>query len=122
MTPHDDRRDDRCGVCEQVERADRFIADFREMIAATVVDPASACADEQRRGLERIAASLDQVPFATWCNLANLNTALRGGLLDLIEVKLMCVGGGDALDFADAATFLAAFQPMIEMARKRMLQ
>ena len=29
-------------VADQIERADRFIADFREMIAATVVDPASA--------------------------------------------------------------------------------
>ena len=37
-------------VRQQVERADRFVADFREMIAATVVDPASACVDEQRRG------------------------------------------------------------------------
>ena len=39
-------------VADQIERADRFIADFREMIAATVVDPASACADYQRRGLQ----------------------------------------------------------------------
>ena len=46
-------------VAHQIERADRFIADFREMIAATVVDPASACADEQRRGLRRIADTLD---------------------------------------------------------------
>ena len=46
-------------VAAQIERADRFIADFREMIAATVVDPASACADYQRRGLHRIADTLD---------------------------------------------------------------
>ena len=37
-------------VADQIERADRFIADFREMITATVVDPASACVDYQRRG------------------------------------------------------------------------
>jgi hypothetical protein len=41
--------------------------------------------------------------------------------LDLIEVQLMCVGGGPTLDYADAAEFLAAFDPMIEKARKRML-
>ena len=58
----------------------------------------------------------------TMCNLANLNAALRGGLLDLIEVQLMCVGGGPTLDYADAAAFLAAFEPMIEKARRRRLQ
>ena len=79
-------------VADQIERADRFIADFREMIAATVVDPASACADYQRRGLRRIAGTLDAVPYVTFCNLANLDAALRGGLLDLIEVQLMGVG------------------------------
>ena len=66
-------------VADQIERADRFIADFREMIAATVA-------------------------------------AMRGGLLDLIEVSLMCVGAGPTLDFADAAAFLAGFQPMIDKA------
>ena len=63
----------------------------------------SPCADYQRRGLQRIAATLDAVPFVTMCNLANLDAAMRGGLLDLIEVRLMCVGGGPTLDYADAA-------------------
>ena len=109
-------------VADQIERADRFIADFREMIAATIVDPASACADYQRRGLQRVADTLDAVPYATFCNLANLNAALRGGLLDLIEVRLMCVGGGPTLDFADAASFLAGFETLIEKVRRRRLQ
>jgi len=109
-------------VADQIERADRFIADFREMIAATVVDPASACADYQRRGLRRIAGTLDAVPYVTFCNLANLDAALRGGLLEIIEVHLKCVGGGPILDHADAAAFLAAFQPMIDMALRRRLQ
>ncbi len=52
--------------------------------------------------------------FTTYCNLSNINDALRGGLLDLIEVRLMCVGAGPTLDFADATAFLAAFQPMID--------
>ena len=42
-------------VADQIDRADRFIADFREMIAATVVNPASPCDDAQRRALRRIA-------------------------------------------------------------------
>jgi hypothetical protein len=46
-------------VADQIDRADRFIADFREMVAATAVDPASLCADAQRHGLQRIATTLD---------------------------------------------------------------
>ena len=57
------------------------------MIAATVVDPASACADEQRWGLQRIAATVDQVPYVTMCNLSNLDAALRGGLMQIVEVR-----------------------------------
>ena len=33
-------------VAAQIERADRFMENLRELIAAAVVDPASACADE----------------------------------------------------------------------------
>jgi hypothetical protein len=109
-------------VRQQVERADRFIERLREMINATVVDPASACADDHRRGLQRIAETLDAVPYVTFCNLANLDAALRSGLLDLIEVQLMCVGAGPTLDYADASAFLATFERMIEKVRKRRLQ
>jgi hypothetical protein len=53
------------------------------------------------------------------CNLANLNAVMRGGLMELIEAHLKCVGGGPTLDHADAATFLTAFQRMIDMALGR---
>ena len=109
-------------VADQIDRTDRFIADLREMVAATAVDPRSPCADAQRRGLRRIAATVDAVPFVTFCNLANMDAALRGGLLDLIEVRLMCVGGGPTLDYADATAFLAGFEPMIGTARRRRQQ
>ena len=109
-------------VADQIARTDRFVSDFRDRIAATVVDPASACADYQRRRLQRIAATVDQVPFVTMCNLANLNAAMRGGLMDLIEVKLLAVGGGPTLDYADAVEFLAGFETMIEKLRRRRLQ
>ena len=65
---------------------------------------------------------MDAVDYVTFANLANLNTALRGGLLDLIEVQLKCVGGGPTLDFQDAAEFLAGFQPAIDAAISRRLQ
>jgi len=106
---------------QQIARTGAFIADFRELIASTVVDPASPCEAACRRGLERIGDSVDAVDYVTFANLANLNTALRGGLLDLIEVQLKCVGGGPTLDFQDAAAFLAGFQPMIDMALARQL-
>src|SRR5262245_13370195 len=68
---------------QQVERTDAFIAAFRELIASTVVDPASPCEVVCHRGLERIAATVDAVDYVTYANLANLNTALRGRLLEI---------------------------------------
>ena len=109
-------------VRQQIERADRFREALRDAIQATAVDPASLCADAQRCGLRRIADTLDAVPFVTFCNLANINTAMRGGFMSVIEVHLMCVGAGPTLDFADATAFLAGFETMIEKARKRRLQ
>jgi hypothetical protein len=55
------------------------------------------------------------------CNLSNIDAAMRGGFMSVIEVHLMCVGGGPTLDYADATAFFAKFQPMIDMARKRRL-
>ena len=55
------------------------------------------------------------------CNLANINAAMHGGLLEVIEVRLMYVGAGPTLDFADATAFLAEFKPMIDMALARRL-
>jgi len=109
-------------VADQIERADRFIEQLRDAITATVVDPASLCADAQRRGLRRIADTLDAVPYVTMCNLANINAAMRGGLLEVIELRLMCVGAGPTLDFEDATAFLAGFETMIEKVRRRRLQ
>ena len=71
---------------------------------------------------ERIAATVDAVDYVLYASLANINAVMRGGLMSLIEVRLMCVGGGPTLDFADASAFLAAFEPMIDTALKRRLQ
>jgi hypothetical protein len=62
-------------LADQIERADRFIEQVLAAITATVVDPASLCADAQRGGLQRIAATPDAVPFMKMCNLANLDKA-----------------------------------------------
>ena len=106
---------------QQVERTDAFIAAFRELIASTVVDPASPCEAACRRGLERIGATVDAVDYIAFANLANINAAMRGGLMSVIEVRLMCVGAGPKLDFQDAKAFLAEFQPLIDAALKRRL-
>jgi len=57
----------------------------------------------------------------TMCNLANLDAAMRGGLLNLIELGLLAVGAGPTLDYADAAAFLAGYETVIEKARRRRL-
>jgi hypothetical protein len=108
-------------VRRQVERTDSFIAEFREMVAAAVVDTASPCADYHRRGLEKIAATVDQADYVVFANLANINAAMRGGLMDVIEVRLMCVGAGPTLDFADAAALLTEFRSMIDVVLARRL-
>jgi hypothetical protein len=51
-------------------------------------------------------------------NLANVNSVMRGLLMEMIEINLMAVGGGPTLDYADAAAFLAGFETMIEKVRK----
>jgi len=77
------------------------------------VDPESLCADDHPAGLQRISATLDAVPYVTMSNLANLNVAMRGARLSVLEVHLMCVGAGPTMDYANATAFLAAFQPAI---------
>src|SRR6476620_9505782 len=101
-------------VADQIERADHFIEQLRDAITTTAVDPASLCADAQRRGLQRIAATLDAVPYVTMCTLANFNAALRGELTDHIDVGLLASAGGPALDVAHATAFLAGFDAIIE--------
>jgi hypothetical protein len=113
-------------VAAQIARTEHFIELLREMIAEAIANPVSAI-EQHVQCLQRIAATLDAVPFVTMCNLSNLDAARRSRFhgmtfLSVIEVHLMTVGGGPTLDHADATAFLAAFQPMIEMARKRMLQ
>jgi hypothetical protein len=113
-------------VDQQITRADRFIADLRDLIADAIANPVTAL-DQHGQCLRRIAATLDAVPYVTFANLSNLDAAWRsrfGGmtLLSVIEVHLMAAGGGPTLDYPDATAFLATFQPMIEIARKRMLQ
>ena len=108
-------------VRQQIERTDRFIAAFRELIASTVVDPTSPCEAASHRGLARIAATVDAVDYGVFANLANIDTAMRGGILSVIEVQLMCVGAGPTLDFEDATAFLAAFRPVISAAQARQL-
>ena len=94
------------------------------VFASTAVDPTSPCEAVCYRGLERIriSATEDAVDYVTYANLANLNEAMRGGLMSVIEVHLICIGGGPTLDFQDAAEFLAGFRPAIDAALKRRLQ
>jgi hypothetical protein len=109
-------------VAARVEQTDRFIAEFREMVEATAVDPCGPCADVQRRALRRIADTLDAVPYATMCNIATLDAATAGLLLEVIELRLTYVGCFPTLDFVNAEAFFSAFQPVIDKALRRLLQ
>jgi len=102
-------------VRDQVQRAEVFREALRDAIASTAI-----MSDAQRRGLQRIASTLDAVDFIVLCNLANLDAALDGILMELIEVKLLAVGGGPTLDYLDATMFLKTFQPMVDAALARM--
>jgi hypothetical protein len=113
-------------VREQVERAERFIEQLREMIAEAIANPVSSI-EQHDQCLRRIAAKLDAVPFVTMCNMANLDMAWRGRLhgmtfMSVIEVYLVCAGGGPTLDYADATAFLAVFERMVEQAHRQRLQ
>jgi len=62
---------------------------------------------EVRRKLGRIADTADAVDSITFCNLANLDAAIPGLLLDVIEVQLKFVGKGFAPDmFTDAPALI----------------
>jgi hypothetical protein len=112
-------------VREQVERAEAFIAQFREAVADAIADPAF---DLEQHGecLRRISDTLDQVPFVTFCNLSNLDAAWRNRLhmpfMSVVEAYLMMAGGGPTLDYADATAFLAVFEGMVKQARRQRLQ
>jgi hypothetical protein len=113
-------------VDDQIRRADRFIADLREKIEEAIANPVSSI-EQHHQCLERIAATLDAVPYVVMCNLSNLDLAWRkrlGGMsfMSVIEVYLMCAGGGPTLDYADATTFLALFERMVEQAHRQRLQ
>ena len=58
----------------------------------------------------------------TFCNMPTPDAAMRGGLMQIIEVHLLAVGGGPALDYADATAFLAGFKTVIEKVRRPRLQ
>lgn len=106
-------------VRDQIARAGAFAERLRDAIAAMRIDPASLCADAQRRTLRRITDTLDQIEFITLCNMSNLDLATNGILMSLIEIKLMACGTGRDMDFADAASFLRTFQPVVDMVLKR---
>src|SRR4051794_28763257 len=100
-------------VDDQIMRADRFITDLREKIEEAIANPNSI--EQHHQCLERIAATLDAVPYVTMCNMANLDMAWRGRshgmmFMSVIEVYLMAAGGGPTLDYADATAFLAVFE------------
>lgn len=102
-------------------RIDSFRDALREAINETIVDRKANCVEAAHRGLRRIAETLDLVPDAMLHYLAMIDDATDGVVMAAVEVSLLAVGSGVAFDYADAATFLASFDPIIALARKRMM-
>jgi hypothetical protein len=109
-------------VRAQVERTEAFISQFIEMVAEAIVDPAGSPVGQHGQALQRIAATVDRVEFVTFANLANLNAAMGGHFMSVIELYLQCAGLGPTLDYRDATEFLAKFEAMIWKARKLRMQ
>ena len=94
-------------VAAQIARTDVFVVEFREMVAATAVDPASPSADARRRGLERIAATLDAVPAISRLGLSRVGNERPMRRLNLkFPVVLLglalIVGAGPAAAHAES--------------------
>lgn len=108
-------------VAATISRTDAFIEEvgcaISEAIAA--VDPASPCAAEARRGLARISSTLREVDYVAFANLATMNTAANGAVLDLVKVRLMATGAGPSLDFESATEFVAPLVNIVEHVRRR---
>jgi hypothetical protein len=89
------------------------------------IDPHSPCADASSRGLARISGTLRETDYVMMSNLETLDLAKKrrtgGGLMPVIEMHLRAVGCGPSLDYESAAAFLAQFQPLVDMARRRMI-
>lgn len=112
-------------ITATVERTDAFIATLRTAVdeAEDSLDPHSPGIDEARAGLKRIAATLDDVPYVTFVNLATLDEAMTkrtgSGVMRVLELQLRVVGAGPELDYENAAALLAVFEPVIAAALKR---
>lgn|SRR6185295_3542606 len=78
-------------VRQQVERADAFIADFRALIASTAVDPARLDEVACRRGLDRIADTVDAVDYVSNASLAT-------------STQQWCLGSSSAIARAASAS------------------
>ena len=109
-------------VADQIERADRFIEQLRERSPQRLSILPAYAPTLNVAGFSGSLTRWTRCRYVTMCNLANLNAAMRGGLLDLIEVRLLAVGAGPTLDYADATAFLAGFETVIEKVRRRRLQ
>ena len=102
-----------------VDRVDGFRDALRDAVANTLADPKANCAEAQGRTLKRIAETLDAVPDVMLHNLAVIDEATGGQVMVAAKMYLLAVGSGRTVDYADAAAFLAEFNPLFEAVRKR---
>src|SRR5262245_8834044 len=101
-------------AAECVERTERFIESIFDLIGIAAGVAADANDQDACRRLVGIAKSIDAVDYIELANLATINEAMRGGLLDAIAMKLKAVGITPQLSYDNAPAFFAAFKPMLE--------
>jgi coenzyme F420-reducing hydrogenase gamma subunit len=92
----------------QVARTDAFIADFRELIAGTVIDLGSCALTS---GVAGCSGSRRSRPgrLHRLCESREHQCGDARPVAGVIEVHLLAVGRGPTLDHVDATAFLAAF-------------
>ncbi len=87
--------------------ADRFSAEVCDAIAD--INEEFDCGKPQRRVLERIEMTLDQVPDKTLRRLATLDEAMGGAVAAMLRARLLLAVAGSR-ETLDAATFFAELQ------------
>jgi hypothetical protein len=103
-------------IAERIEMIDLFRG---ELVVATLdAMKTQSTTDFGERVLSAIVESYDAVDDITLHNLAVIDTAMRGALVDLIRVRLVEVGAG-SFNYDGAPAFLAEFAPMVDAVRQQ---
>jgi hypothetical protein len=95
-------------------------ADDLHALVSDLLRQATPADDDAAAALDRIAASLADVPARCWMEIALLDIVLPGAIARVIRAAVNCTAAGQ-FSYADANAMLSVFAPMVEAARRRSL-